>query len=46
MLEPDQRGYYRNKVQNFKKKYDLNRKKFFQIEDGIEKVYQEFNVER
>ena len=46
MLEPDQKGYYRNKVSAFRKKYDINRKKFFQIEDGIERVYAEFDVER
>ena len=46
MLKPNEKGYYKNKLAEKRKKYDQIRHKFFRIEEAVDKVYKEYETER
>ena len=46
MLDPNEKQYYRKKVTFKRQTYDSHRKKFFRIEDQVDKLYKEYETER
>ena len=45
-MKPNEKGYYKQKLLDRRKKYEKMRKDFFRIEETVDKVFREFEQER
>ena len=45
-MKPNEKGYYKQKLLDRRKKYEKMRKDFFRIEEIVDKVFREFEQER
>ena len=46
MLKPNDKGYYKPKLLDRRKKYDSLRNKFFRIEEEVDRIFKDFDQQR